>query len=427
METSETSRSAMDGGDAGSFQRTVQSKAFHSLLASTPTGKMPSSAHGLSAANLECDTSSAGNTDKQIGATVGHAVSMEDDFCADRICAKDTDVLHTRGKNCCRLAKRAEGVSKRPNVAKLYSITVIFCFCSVALGFCIVQTVLKDYDSLRRDYQALRDDFQKLRNEFDTYRLQNQMGLDTTEKDDLLSTSNDRRMQFTEPLLQILRSNGVAEKVSTYSGKRAKRSLPGQWDPIIRLVRREVHSYIRALPKVHLKGMGNVSIATDYTDSMNQYLVWQSDPDSFSSRGVELTHEYNDNNRVKAIQILHAGIYVVYSQVVINGTTNTARWRRDCTHQTVELRYHSDNYRDDVTTPPQRVRVLMSGFLTQDEKGLYVNDTITHPRDSSLQIGVFRLFRQSQIRVAVPSTRDCRFTQFMTDPTSSYFGLFRIA
>ena len=54
----------------------------------------------------------------------------------------------------------------------------------------------------------------------------------------------------------------------------------------------------------------------------DQYLLWQQDPSTFQRRGVKLVHVHHQRDKVKAIEIQQSGVYLIYSQVVINGSWN---------------------------------------------------------------------------------------------------------
>ncbi|XP_070213335.1 uncharacterized protein [Littorina saxatilis] len=215
--------------------------------------------------------------------------------------------------------------------------------------------------------------------------------------------------------------NGMSERKQTRVSRRRKRNAQNdvsnsgtqdEWNTMRRWVETIVEEYHYDMAKVHLQG---VDPGHAYSRQDSEYLLWREDPNSFHRVGVRFQHNRH-NPEIKGIKIDQPGIYVVYSQVVINGT-QIRTYRRDCNHETVMIPHGGG-------TPT----VLMSGYLTQDREGLrYPNRTIPFPRDSSLQMGQFRLLRQSEVRVRIPDHRgDCRHINFATDVHASYFGLYKI-
>lgn len=204
----------------------------------------------------------------------------------------------------------------------------------------------------------------------------------------------------------------------------SRRRRSGDWHAFDAYFDSRISSFLNALPRVHLTGLAEGESTHTVGDSGTgrQYFLWQTDRDNFHYRGVTLQHH---GTHVKAIVINEPGVYFVYSQVVLNGT-NQHHNAIGCTHETVEILYSDTDSDNDA-------RVLMSSFRTQDQEGRAYSMTNSRrsssamPRDTVLQVGLFRLYRQSQIRVRIPPTGSCRHIDFATDARFSSFGLFKLA
>lgn len=184
-----------------------------------------------------------------------------------------------------------------------------------------------------------------------------------------------------------------------------------------------IRGYLSEMPMVHLRGMYKES--TEWTSGHD--LLWQEDPSStrgiaYNTNAIRLKYHEDANNRVKGIQVLQPGVYLIYSQVVIDGIRSASSGygvRSDCTHETVRLDHQEQGH------------ILMKSYLTQDSHGEPISDGTTiprFPRDTSFHMGLFQLHRQDEIRVRTPyHDNECQLVNVTSrDFDAAYFGLLKI-
>ncbi|KAK7480488.1 hypothetical protein BaRGS_00028305, partial [Batillaria attramentaria] len=159
------------------------------------------------------------------------------------------------------------------------------------------------------------------------------------------------------------------------------------------------------------------------------YLLWQQDHVESRHRitvhdeRLRLKYDNRAHNRIKGIEIMETGVYLVYSKAIVEGSIrNSTGYMDHCAHETVVLDHQSLN-----------PRVLLASYITQDESGRARHVHPSHQvgikaKDTSLQVGLFRFMRQDQIRVRIPLDEDCANTLITSrDFNAAYFGVLKVA
>nr|KAG5694670.1 hypothetical protein BaRGS_003948 [Batillaria attramentaria] len=122
-------------------------------------------------------------------------------------------------------------------------------------------------------------------------------------------------------------------------------------------------NYRLSLPMAHLHGMDRHS--TEWMNHHNRgpYLLWQQDHVESRHRitvhdeRLRLKYDNRAHNRIKGIEIMETGVYLVYSKAIVEGSIrNSTGYMDHCAHETVVLDHQSLN-----------PRVLLASYITQDE------------------------------------------------------------
>ncbi|KAK3094825.1 hypothetical protein FSP39_006747 [Pinctada imbricata] len=134
-----------------------------------------------------------------------------------------------------------------------------------------------------------------------------------------------------------------------------------------------------------------------------------SNPDYIYTTNFDYVRDHS-LNKVVGIKISSPGVYLIYSQVGVNGP----RQRTD----------PSVGYETVKTDSSGRTIVLMRTFITQDERGR--RDGMFSPHDSINQFGVFKLHCDDTVIVRQDTPAGNNPPDFIFDDEQSFFGIVQI-